>query len=168
MKQSIVPESPNAADFLEVAFEKKIPEKVLECYIEMFEKRGFTLEQKFYPDFEKAHPNEMFRNFKSEAGSTYTVVTLMAQQPGDWIFKVRKGNILLPQNGKVTSLMLMKNMYWSDFITTASTTATGGQIDCDLKISAYDNQVTNLPVYILIFGVDKVKSLNLSDSGNPF
>ena len=88
MKQSIVPDSPNTPEYPEIARENKIPEKVLDLYIEMFEKRGFSLELKYYPDFEKAHPNEMFRNFKCSAGSTYTVVTLAAHQPIEWIFKI--------------------------------------------------------------------------------
>jgi hypothetical protein len=168
MKPSIVPESPHAHDFLEVVCEQKIPDKVLESYIEMYEKRGFSLEQKFYPDFEKTHPNEMFRNFKCQAGSEYTVVSLVAQQPTEWIFKVRKGNTLLPHADKITSLKLLGNMYWSDFITTASSAKAVCQIDSDLKISVYDNMATHLPVYILIFSVDKVVNINLSDSAQPY
>ena len=130
---------------------QSIPDAAQDSLKKMYTDIGMQLEKSFLPNFNIAHPNNLYWDTNCFPGKKIAVVTLLAKKPDDWYFKVSYGDQVAPKTHMLTELDINGNTYWTNYIITAFNASFNDYSEYCLTIVAYDKNDIDLPVYTYIF-----------------
>ncbi len=132
---------------------QKVPENVLNLYEKEYSKNNSGIEKRFFPDFSRTHPNQMFVFDQCYPGKKICVYAIMAEKPKDWKFKINAGSSTLTPTQAVDEKQFFGKKYYTNFITVSFPGQMPDKGDKCMNIIAYDGENIDLPVYLYLFNL---------------
>ena len=129
---------------------QQVPQKIQDFYLSTAAKNGQVLEKKILPDFNRAHPTQLFINMPCFPGKKITASVLMATKPGDLKLKINIGKQEFLPKTDYLELPVDGVTYYSRAITLDMTNVTNTSENC-MEVIAYDQNNIDLPVYLYFF-----------------
>ena len=154
MKKNLLPFFLMLSFFPVALSAQKVPDDILKTVIQSYTELGQTLEKSLMPDFTRAHPTQMFTYVPCYPGKVLTVLSITAQKPADWKFKVRMDDHVFPKTNELSEVVLSGKTYCMNWILAGVSANTPNSENC-LTVIAYDGDNIDLPVYTYIFSTQK-------------
>ena len=133
-----------------MASAQQVPQAALDAFVKSSNENGFQLEKTMLPNFNRAHPNEMFRYIPCFNGKIIMVDIVMAKKPTDLQFKAYINNKVTLAKEAPFELTFAGTKLYVTYLTIDMRGVTSSSDQC-LNLIAYDGDAIDMPVYIYCF-----------------